>query len=79
MLEGPDPRLACDFLCFSTAIIADWVIAVIVVGLLMVIAALFCFIGLCCACRNSDQKGSCMCVCVCVCVCVGGGREGVKR
>ena len=54
---------------FLSAGIADWVIAVIVVGVLAMVALVFCLMGVFFACHTSQSKGGGVCVCVCVCVC----------
>lgn len=48
-----------DFLCVPLAAISipDWAIAVIVVGVLAIIALVFCFLGVCFACHTSNHKG----------------------
>ena len=45
-------------MCSPAAVfIPDWAIAVIVVGVLAIVALVFCFLGLCFACHTSNQKG----------------------
>ena len=51
-------KFFCLFFFFVLADFPDWAIAVIVVGVLAVVALVFCFIGICFACNTgkSDEN-----------------------
>ena len=54
--HGPD-RIATFFFCLAVAI-PDYAIALIVVGLLIFLALIFCLGGICLACSNTKGKDS---------------------
>ena len=50
-------------------VIPDWGIAVIVVGVLALVALMFCLIGVCFACQSSKKGEGRMSVCLSICLC----------
>lgn len=45
-------------LCYPAALLPDYAIALIVIGVLMILAMVFCCIGVCFACSNNKSKDS---------------------